>query len=279
MKDKNLAGILGLFFGGLGVHRFYLGQIGLGILYLFFFYISWFIGIIDALVFLSMDQEEFDRKFNKEFYTDRDYERYERHRARYERERRRVERDEDPYRRRRPTAKTSKSAATPPPPRPEPARQYNPYRQSGISKFRDFDYEGAIADFEKSLEIDAKDVASHFNLACAYSLIENKDKSFYHLDRAVANGFDDLQRIKTHDALAFLRIQPEFEQFEQNGFRLTPQLEAPKEDLLSQSQAPAGENQTFSTELLEQLQRLGDLREKGLLTEEEFTAQKKRLLG
>lgn len=275
MKDKNLAGILGLFFGGLGVHRFYLGQIGLGILYLFFFYISWFIGIIDALVFLSMDQEEFDRKFNKDFYSDRDYERYERHRARYERERRRAERDSDTNRRRR--RSTSPPIEPKPTRRSEPAKPHNPYRQSGISKFRDFDYEGAIADFEKSLEVDPQDIASHFNLACAYSLIEKKDKSFYHLDRAVANGFDDFQRIKTHDALAFLRIQSEFDQFEQNGFRLTPQLEAPKQDLLSQDATPIG--RTLSNELLEQLQRLGDLREKGLLTEEEFTAQKRRLLG
>jgi len=31
--------------------------------------------------------------------------------------------------------------------------------------------------------------------------------------------------------------------------------------------------------LLEQLKQLGELREKGLLTEEEFAIQKKRLLG
>ncbi len=284
MKDKNLAGILGLFFGGLGVHRFYLGQIGLGILYLFFFYITWFIGIIDALVFFSMDQDEFDRKYNKDMFREREYDRYDRYRDRdrYDRDRRREERDErryDRYQRRdqdrdERMAEQQRRQEAGGYRRP-PVKPRNPYRESGIEKFKDYDYEGAVADFEKALEVDAKDVATHFNLACTYSLMERKDKSFYHLDRAVALGFDDLSRIKNHDALAFLRIQPEYEQFERNGFRLAPQLEAPKEDLLSTRPTVA----PVSTDLLEQLQRLGELREKGLLTEEEFVIQKKKLLG
>ena len=36
MKDKNVAAILAFFLGGLGVHRFYLNQIGLGFVYLIF---------------------------------------------------------------------------------------------------------------------------------------------------------------------------------------------------------------------------------------------------
>lgn len=52
MKDKNVAGILALFLGAFGVHRFYLGQTGLGILYAVFMTgISTILGIIDAIVF------------------------------------------------------------------------------------------------------------------------------------------------------------------------------------------------------------------------------------
>ena len=122
-------------------------------------------------------------------------------------------------------------------------------------------------------------MAVHFNIACAYSLNEQVDKAFYHLDRAVALGFNDFKRIKEHDALAYIRIQDQFDEFEQNGFRLIKQLDAPKENLLDtplelSDNASANE----SADLLEQLQKLGELREKGLLTEEEFAAQKKRLL-
>ena len=117
------------------------------------------------------------------------------------------------------------------------------------------------------MTVDAQDVATHFNLACAYSLNEQADKSFFHLDKAVTYGFSDFPKIKEHDALAFIRIQDEFETFEKNGFRLQQMLEAPKQDLLS-----------TQPDVLEQLQKLGELKEKGLLTEKEFEIQKKKLL-
>jgi TM2 domain-containing membrane protein YozV len=271
MKDKNVAGILALFFGGLGIHRFYLGQIGLGIVYLFFFWISWLIALIDAIVFFSMDEEEFNRKYNRNHVRrqQQNYDRYSGENRRDHRQERREERSrqktqEREYRSNRPAPARETTQYQR---RPTPRRD-NPFKASGVQKFKDFDYEGAIRDFNKALEISPKDVAIHFNLACTHSLTENADKAFFHLDKAVALGFDDFRRIKEHDALAFLRIQQQFDQFEDNGFRLTPQLDAPKEDLLS---SPQGD-------LLEQLKRLGDLREKGLLTEEEFVAQKKKLL-
>ncbi|MEZ5040737.1 MAG: NINE protein [Saprospiraceae bacterium] len=268
MKDKNVAGILALFFGWLGIHRFYLGQIGLGILYMFFFWISWIIALIDAIAFFAMDKVEFDEKYNKEMFTQRQN-RYDRRtqdrRERWEQRQRPVE----PVRRAAAPSTPQQRSQAPPPAQ----RRNNPFKASGLEKYRDYDYEGAIEDFEKALKINPKDIAIHFNLACSYSLMENADRAFYHLDKAVSHGFNDEQKIKEHDALAFLRIQDEFDSFEQNGFRLAPKLEAPKANLLDE--IPGG----TSNDLLEQLQRLGELKEKGLLTEDEFIVQKKKLLG
>ena len=115
------------------------------------------------------------------------------------------------------------------------------------------------------MEIEYNDIAVHFNLACSYSLLENADKAFFHLDKAVNLGFNDFKRIKEHDALAYLRIQKEFDAFEKNGYQFEEKLELPP--------TPDSPN------LLDQLQRLADLREKGLLTEDEFESQKKKLLG
>lgn len=267
MKDKNVAGILALFFGWLGIHRFYLGQIGLGILYMFFFWVSWIIALIDAIAFFAMDKVEFDEKYNREMFQQRQT-RYDRRtqdrRERWEQRQRRNMPRQRPHS--PPTRQRQRTT-------PTPTRRHNPFKSSGLEKYREYDYEGAIEDFEKALEINPKDIAVHFNLACSYSLMENADRAFYHLDKAVSFGFNDVQKIKEHDALAFLRIQDQFEQFEQNNFRLAPQLEAPKQDLLDSIP-----NNT-SNDLLEQLQRLGELKEKGLLTEEEFTVQKKKLLG
>jgi len=151
--------------------------------------------------------------------------------------------------------------------RPTPKPKSNPFKNSGIEKYKDYDYEGAIEDFVKALQINPKDIAVHFNLACAYSLTEQKDKAFDHLDKATALGFSDFGKIKTHDALAYLRIQDEFEDFEKNRYRLGKKTQEKTPNVLE------------SQNLLEQLKKLAELREQGLLTEEEFSLQKKRLLG
>lgn len=261
MKDKNVAGILALFLGWLGIHRFYLGQVALGIIYclLIFTGINFILGLIDAIAFFSMDEEVFNKRYNQTVLAGT-----QRRNTDFDRQRWEDNRRQTPYQ--RPEKRDFKRERESRIQQSLPART-NPLKTSGKRKFKDYDYQGAIEDFEKALEINPKDIAIHFNLACAYSLTENVDKSFYHLDRAVALGFDDFAKIKDHDALAYLRIQPTFEEFQRNNYRLTPKLEAPAEDLLD-----------TSTNLLDQLKKLGELREKGLLTDEEFAAQKKKLL-
>jgi len=51
-KDVGLSVILALFLGGLGVHKFYFGQIGLGIVYLLFCwtFIPTIIALIEAII-------------------------------------------------------------------------------------------------------------------------------------------------------------------------------------------------------------------------------------
>ena len=67
MKSKTSAGILALFLGGLGVHRFYLNQVGLGILYLVFCwtFIPAIIALVDGIIFLTQSDEAFNNKYNK----------------------------------------------------------------------------------------------------------------------------------------------------------------------------------------------------------------------
>lgn len=92
-----------------------------------------------------------------------------------------------------------------------PIVKSNPFKKSGLQKYKDFDIEDAIVDFEKGLEIEPNDKALHWNLAAAYSLSENKVKAFYHLQKAVENGFNDFDKIASHDDLAYIRIQPEYD--------------------------------------------------------------------
>ena len=66
MKSKTKATFLCFFLGGFGIHRFYLGQTGLGILYLIFFWtlIPAIIALIDFIVLLLMSEETFNQKYN-----------------------------------------------------------------------------------------------------------------------------------------------------------------------------------------------------------------------
>lgn len=60
---RKIAIVLAFFLGWLGIHRFYMGQIGWGLIYIILFYIFAplvvLIGWIDALRYLLMDDEDF----------------------------------------------------------------------------------------------------------------------------------------------------------------------------------------------------------------------------
>src|SRR3954469_6209681 len=67
-RDKMLAGLLGIFLGGFGVHQFYLGSnitgaIEIGVT-LVTCGIGALLGLIEGIMILVMPQEEFDARYN-----------------------------------------------------------------------------------------------------------------------------------------------------------------------------------------------------------------------
>lgn len=60
-----MAAILALLVGGLGIHKFYLGQIGMGIVYLIFFwtFIPALIAFVEAIIYLTMSDDAFAAKY------------------------------------------------------------------------------------------------------------------------------------------------------------------------------------------------------------------------
>ncbi len=69
-KNRLSAILLAFFLGGLGIHKFYLGQTGKGILYIVMLctvILSPVVGImalIDFIILLCMSDEAFDQKYN-----------------------------------------------------------------------------------------------------------------------------------------------------------------------------------------------------------------------
>ncbi len=67
MKNKTTAGLLGIFLGGIGIHRFYLGQGLAGVIHILFCwtFIPAFVGLIDGIILLMMSDETFNNKYNR----------------------------------------------------------------------------------------------------------------------------------------------------------------------------------------------------------------------
>lgn len=66
MKNKKTTAVLALLTGGIGVHKFYLGQVGKGLLCVLFFwtFIPFFVGFYDFIRFTRMSNEYFEVKYN-----------------------------------------------------------------------------------------------------------------------------------------------------------------------------------------------------------------------
>jgi TM2 domain-containing membrane protein YozV len=64
-KSKIAAALLAFFLGFIGVHKFYLGETGKGILYLIFFwtFIPGILAFIEFIMLLTMSDETFNRKY------------------------------------------------------------------------------------------------------------------------------------------------------------------------------------------------------------------------
>lgn len=252
-KKKWVAALLALLFGIFGAHRFYLEQRNLGFLHLGFFFLAAFIipgldellgipaiiGFIDFIAFLTMPKATFDDKYNK---------------AAVEETKAALEQQEAQARHPKQILK----------------EQFEQYRQKGEEAYRDYDYEGAIEYLIKAIEIKYDDPEAHFLLACCYSVNEEVEKALSHLDVAVAFGLDDSERIRSHGDLSFLRVQPAFQAFQQNGFRLVKELPpAGSEWLDPDDSGEAG--------LLEQLNQLQRLWQSGELSDKEYQLRQEEL--
>jgi len=64
-KSKTTAGILAILLGSIGVHKFYLGRPGMGILYILFCwtFIPSIAGLIEGIIYLTSSDERFYSKY------------------------------------------------------------------------------------------------------------------------------------------------------------------------------------------------------------------------
>lgn len=252
MKNKITAAILAIFLGSFGVHRFYLGQAGLGILHLIFCwtFISGVIGIIDGIVFLLMGEDSFNLKYNRAFMP-----------MSAAQPTIVIQNVQGDINHQQPPSTSNNSSTS----IVASSSKDTPFKISGDKKYADYDFDGAIADYKKSLSIKPTDYDVHFRLACLYSILEQVNNSLFHLNKAVEQGFVDFDQIKQHDHLAYLRSTSDFDRFVRNNYRID----------ISESSV----RELPGEAIISQIEKLAQLKDKGAISEEEFTTQKSKLLA
>lgn len=257
MKNKTTAAFLALFGGVFGVHRFYLNQAPMGILYILVFLVTigkfpatLILGIFEAIRFFSMSKEEFDEKYNKGARQTARGRRTNRSRSSRDIRDNKTDFNREARRQRKPKS--------------------NPFKKSGLKKYEEYDIEGAVEDLNKALLVDQDDKDIYFALAGANSILENADEAYKNLELSIMKGFKDFERLQTEDNLAFLRVHKDWDAFRRAGFKSKKihklNAERPKENLLDDDV------------LLSQLNKLSELRKKGLLSDKEFEYERKKLM-
>ena len=277
MLNKNLAGLFAIFSGLFGVHRFYLGQWFRGVMQFAFFWGSVFlvnvsygyeeslfsgilvamsviIPVITGIVFLSMPEKRWLAKYDpaalEEINSDPGY------------------------------------AAGP------RITDTSELKAEGIRYYRTADYDLAIEAFQDAIDLDLGDAGTHFNLACSYAQLGQYGEALRHLEHSVTFGLPKPERIEKHPALAGLRKQAAYRTFRSNNFRrlnlielTAPGPKATEEEVLEDfntpppADVPRDAKGTMSVDLLEQITRLRELHDAGVLTQQEYQRQKEKLMG
>lgn len=264
MKNRIVAGLLAIFGGAFGAHKFYLRKPGTGIFYVFMFMvflnarfpIMFMLGLIEGIGLLMMSDQEFNRRYNGGVQQQQQQPTYGRGFP-WQQQQQQPQQNQGgmPW----------KNVQIP----DTNTFRRNIYKESGLRKYKDFDLDGAIEDFQKSLQMEPRDIATHFNIACAYSLTEQGDKAYQHLVKAVEFGFNDFEKLNTHDDLAYVRIQSQWDDFKASGYRTYQPFE--KSPLVQEKPEPQNDL------LLDQLNKLNELKQKGLISDAEYAIEKRRL--
>lgn len=140
---------------------------------------------------------------------------------------------------------------------------YNSITGQSINQ-NDKDLNKYLNSLQNSISEDSSNPKTHFDLACFYSLIEDKNNAYLHLSDAVKYGFKNKKRIQEEPDLKWLRHQPEYQKFVENNYVLPNNKVNTKKENLN---------------YIDELKELAKLKEQGIITEKEFNELKTKILN
>jgi len=122
-----------------------------------------------------------------------------------------------------------------------------------------------LSSLQTSLSKDSSNPQTHFELACFYSLIEDRDNAYKHLSEAINYNYKKLETIKTEPDLKWLRGQNDFKEFVANGYKF-------------KATAIPEISNASTNNYIEELKELAKLKDEGIITEKEFNELKTKIL-
>lgn len=232
--NPKVAGILALFFGYTGAHKFYTGDFKNGFFRAIAFYLAYVFGwkLVIFILFIMGVTEGI--KLLKSTKQPKSYS------------------SNDSYLGKKRILESKQNS-----------EQGNLYLGEGIAAYKQYDYQQAKEYFEKAYALIPFDNRVNFNLACTYSMLEEIEKSIFHLDQAVSLGYADHSNITKHDGLAFIRTTPEYTEW-RNATIVEDRITEMDDD---------------KADLLEQLRILREAKENGIIDSEDYEKKRIDLLG
>lgn len=145
---------------------------------------------------------------------------------------------------------------------------------SAKQRYESYDLQGAAELYEAALDLDLSDGDSRVLAARCYSLLEDQASAYRHLRRAVQLEAGNLDLVDVDEGFAWLRTRPDFVARRRAGYAHVAQESVAR----GTSEVPVPKLGAPVPNVLDRLEQLGSLRERGLLDEEEFAREKRRLL-
>jgi TM2 domain-containing membrane protein YozV len=290
-RSRNVAIFLSLFLGWVGIQKYYIGSVFMGVLCSIFAFTSipFFLGLLDVVRFALMTDDEFDAKYNTGPYPV--------HRTKYGTIV--FKKDEKPGNQSfRPFRDTVPSYTKPDWSRPEVSKgvslSSNSNYRKGNELFEKYSIKEALIAYRAALKESPNEAEIYFKMACCNAILEQKKALFGNVQMAIRCGFSDWNQIRTNDELAYFRIQPEYDKINESNFTIWPEVAEEESDYIDVStkvlppknedesknvEINEGEPELSTDEILVQLKELGDLHQKGVLSDTEFNMQRRKLLA
>ena len=139
-----------------------------------------------------------------------------------------------------------------------------------INLYNANDYDAALSLLNRAATMQPFNNKLYYNMVCIYSSKQDIDNCLIYMQRAIESGYTDFNKINSYANLAWMRNHEKYKIFASNGYRVASVKTEP---------VPIQGNKSFDHNKIEALEKLAGLKERGIITDEEFAEQKKKILS